>query len=837
MHFFTTVDVVGDSVLCRGYKDGQPFKEDIRFSPTIYLPSKKMNAGFKSIEGEPLEAFQPGSISECSNFIRKYENVSNFKYHGMTDWKYSFIADYFKGEIKYDFDTIKLAYIDIETDSEGGYGDVDTANREVISVAIYLRGKYYILGLKDYIPTESNIRYVKCKDEKDLLIKLVQLWQALAFDIITGWNIEQYDIPYLVNRITRVLGKDFARKLSPWNILKKRLIPTPRGDVNAYDLFGIVILDYLPLFKKFSDKKPENFKLNSVAHLVLNETKTDYSQFKGLNDLYKKDFKTFIDYNINDVGLIVRIEESENLIDLAVNIAMSAKINIIDVFKQTRIWDAIIYNFLLDKKVIIPKRKPTGQDAEKIAGGAVRDPIPGLYDWAVSLDLTSLYPSLIMQYNIGPETLYKKIDEPPQNDLIHLRMEQDIEAYIRNNNLSLAANGAMFRKDRRSFIATITESYFKRRKEYKDQQLLLEKEAERVRDSASREELKEIKRKITVFKNFQLNYKIALNALYGSLSNAGFRFYDKRLGEAITLSGQTTIRYVIRRLNEYLNDMLKTSGKDYIIASDTDSVWVDLKTLVDKTGLKEPLKIVEFLHRFCKEKLQLKLQEWFQALHVFMNSYEQKMDMKREKICDKALWQAKKRYICSVWDKEGTRYDEPKLEVTGIEAIRSNTPEHCRELLKKSFKIIMHQGQDKLHDFVEQERAKFNEQKIEDIASPTGVKGLHKYADPQTIYIKGTPMHVRAALVYNNLIKDKSQEDYERIYEGDKIKFIQLKVPNLVQEDVIGFTTYLSPELGLHKYIDYEGQWQKAFLGPLQGVTDAIGWSVAPMDTVDSLFE
>jgi len=837
LHFFTTVDVVGDNVLCRGYKDGKPFKEEIKFSPTIYLPSKKMNAGFKSIQDEPLEAFQPGSISECSNFIRKYENVSNFKYHGMTDWKYSFIADYFKGEVKYDFDTIRLAYIDIETDSEGGYGDVDKADKAVISVAIYLKGQYYVLGLKDYTSTEKNIRYVKCKDENDLLTKLVQLWQVLAFDIITGWNIEQYDVPYLVNRITRTIGKDWARKLSPWQILKKRIIPTMRGDVNAYDIFGLVILDYLPLFKKFSDKKPENFKLNSVAVEVLGEAKTDYSQFKGLNDLYKKDFKLFIDYNINDVGLIVRIEESENLIDLAVNMAMSAKINIIDVFKQTRIWDAIIYNFLLERKVIVPKRRHTGAEAEKIAGGAVREAVPGLYDWAVSLDLTSLYPSLIMQYNIGPETLVRKVDEPEQNRMIGLQMEAGLDSYIRQNNYSLAANGAMFRKDKRSFIATITESYFIRRKDYKDQQLELERYAEKVKDTATPEDLKEIKRKITVFKNFQMNYKIALNALYGSLSNAGFRFYDRVLGEAITLSGQVTIRYVVRKLNEYLNDMLKTSGKDYIIASDTDSVWVDFKTLVVKTGLKEPLKIVEFLHRFCRDKVQPKLEEWFQELHGFMNSYEQKMIMKREKICDKALWQAKKRYICSIWDKEGTRYATPKLEVTGIEAIRSTTPGHCKDLLNKSFEIIMHKDQETLFNFIDEERIKFNAISVEDIASPIGVKGLSKYSDPLTIYTKGTPMHVRAALVYNNLIKDKSREDYERIYEGDKIKFVQLKLPNLVQEDVIGFTTHLSKDLGLHDYIDYEGQWNKAFLFPLQGVTDAIGWSVAPEANVESLFE
>jgi DNA polymerase elongation subunit (family B) len=357
-------------------------------------------------------------------------------------------------------------------------------------------------------------------------------------------------------------------------------------------------------------------------------------------------------------------------------------------------------------------------------------------------------------------------------------------------------------------------------------------------------ELKEYKRKlqfeISKYHNYQLTKKIQLNSAYGAMGNQYFRFYDVRLAEAVTLSGQLVIQWIAKDVNEYLNKLLKTNSFDYVIAIDTDSIYLNLKNMVDKIFPKLPddkTKIIDFLDKVSDTKIQQIIDNSCKSLKNYLNARHQKMVMKRESIADKAIWTAKKRYILNVYDNEGVRYETPKLKIQGIEAVKSSTPEVCRQKIKDAIELILTKTQSDLHKYINNFKEQFLRLNPEDIAFPRGCNGVSKYFDHKMIYKKGTPIHVRGALVYNKLIKDhKLDRKYPCIHEGDKIKFIYLKEPNIIQQNVITMSEEgLPKELGLHKYIDYDLQFEKTFIDPLKIVLNAINWSTERKMSFDDL--
>lgn len=346
---------------------------------------------------------------------------------------------------------------------------------------------------------------------------------------------------------------------------------------------------------------------------------------------------------------------------------------------------------------------------------------------------------------------------------------------------------------------------------------------------------------ISKYHNFQLTKKIQLNSAYGAMGNQYFRFYDIRLAEAVTLSGQLVIQWLSRDINKYMNTILKTENHDYVIAIDTDSIYLNLKQLVH-TVYKDKLpddksKIVDFLDKVANEKIQTVIDKSCKDIKTYLNARSQKMQMKRESIADKAIWTAKKRYILNVFDVEGVRYETPKLKIQGIEAVKSSTPEVCRQKIKDAIKIILTKTQTELHGYIDSFKAEFKQLPPENVAFPRGCNGISTYSDHKLIYKKGTPIHVRGALVYNRLIKDKKlDKKYPCIHEGDKIKFIYLREPNPTQENVITMSEEgLPQELNLHKYVDYELQFEKTFVDPLKIILDAINWSTKKTMSFDDL--
>jgi DNA polymerase elongation subunit (family B) len=596
----------------------------------------------------------------------------------------------------------------------------------------------------------------------------------------------------------------------------------------TFDVGGLTQLDYLDLYKKFTYKVQESYRLDYIAEVELGQKKLDHSEFDTFKDFYTKGWQKFIEYNIIDVELVDRLEDKMKLIELALTMAYDAKVNYADVFYQVRMWDNIIYTYLKKRDIVIPPRNKERKD-EKYAGAYVKEPIPGMYDWVVSFDLNSLYPHLIMQYNISPETLLEERHPTVNVDKI-LNHNLTFEMY---KDYAVCANGAMYRKDVRGFLPELMEKIYNERVIFKKKMLAAEQEYEKTKN-------KDLIKEIARCNNIQMARKIQLNSAYGAIGNQYFRYYKLANAEAITLSGQVSIQWIMNKVNSYLNKILKTEEEDYVIASDTDSLYINMGPLVEnvfKGREKTTQSIVSFLDKVCNLEFEKYIESSYQELADYVNAYDQKMFMKRECIAERGIWTAKKRYILSVWDSEGVRYKEPKLKIKGIEAIKSSTPAPCRKMLKDSFGIMMSGTEDDMIQFIDQCREKFKSLSPEQVAFPRSASDVQKYTSSSNIYAPKTPIQVRGALLFNHYIKkNKLTNKYSLIQNGEKVKFIFLKKPNTIHENVISFIQEFPKELDLDKYIDYELQFEKAFLEPLKIILDVIGWSVEKTVSLESFF-
>ena len=836
MTFYTNVQNWAGKIYYRGIdSSGNHFKKKIDYDPTLFISSPKPTE-YTTLEGDYLAPINPGSIRESKNFIQKYEGVDNFKIYGNTNYHYTYIADNFPDEIKYDLSKITVANIDIETGSENGFPDPERASEPVTAITVLFKSVYHVFGCGEYKQHRNDVVYNPCENELHLLQEFMSFWSKQDIDIITGWNIKFFDIPYLVNRMTLLFDESFAFALSPWNFVSERTVMGFGGakQQQAYEIMGVGTLDYLDLFKKFTYTNQESYRLDHIAHVELGERKLDYSEYGSLHTLWKEDYQKFIEYNIKDVELVHRLEDKMKLLEMAIVLAYDAKVNYTDVYTQVRMWDTLIYNELRSKGIQLPPKTTSIKD-KPYEGAYVKEPIPGMYEWVASFDLDSLYPHLIMQYNISPETLVKNY--PPKSVSVDGLLTKQIETdYAKEQGLSLCANGFHFSNDRQGFLPEMMERMYSERKKFKKDMLkakqLLENEKE------ERERFRLIK-EVSRLNNMQMARKIQLNSAYGALGNQYFRFYDERQATAITTGGQLSIRWVQSDVNRYLNKTLKTEDKDYIIAADTDSIYICLDDLVKNifkdTSDKE--KVIKFLDKVCDTKIQECINDSFTNLRTYMNSFQQKMNMSREVLADKAVWTGKKHYIMNVHNSEGVQYAEPKLKVMGMESVKSSTPAVCRERLKKSYKILMEGTEDEMIDFIEQFKEQFNTLPPEDVAFPRSVKGIDKYSDSVMRYKKGTPIHVKGTIIHNTLLKKKKLTNtHQLIQEGEKIKFSYLKEPNPAGDTVISMGTILPPEFGLHEYIDYNMQFSKSFLEPLKSILNCVGWDHEKRNTIEDFF-
>jgi DNA polymerase elongation subunit (family B) len=829
MKFYTHFSKLGNNILVRGYNNGKRFSDKVEYNPTLYLQSK--DGEYRTLDGQSLAAVSQGTMRDATEFMKRYEDVDNFKVYGSTNFPYVYINEAYPGKVDYDPSQIKIANIDIEVGSENGFPEPASASEPITAITFKISGHFYVFGCGDYDNNRDDVTYLKCRDENNLIMRFLDMWEETSPDIVTGWNIQFFDIPYLNNRITKLMGDNTAKRLSPFRRIGERTTTIHNKQQVAFDLVGIAILDYIELYKKFTYSQQESFSLNHISYLELGEKKLDYSEVESLHQLYRTNFQKFIEYNIHDVELVDRIDAKMQLIDMALALAYDAKVNYTDVFTQVRMWDTLIHNELIEQNIIVPQNVRTPKD-EQYAGAYVKDPIVGMHEWVVSFDLNSLYPHLIMQYNVSPETIVEGRHTSISIDNL-LNGE-----YQASGEYCMAANGHYFKRDNQGFLPAMMQRMYDDRSLYKKKMIESQKAYEKETD---KERKREITNQISKYKNLQLAKKVQLNSAYGALGNQYFRFFDIRQAEAITLSGQLSIRWIEMKLNGYLNKLLKTEGNDYVIASDTDSVYVNLGPLVNMVyGSKGETKvetIVDFVNKACIEKFEPFIDKSYQELADYMNAFDQKMQMKREVIANKGIWTAKKRYILNVYDSEGVRFAEPKLKMMGIEAVKSSTPMSCREKIKESLKIVMNGNEQEFQSFVEAFKQEFRTLPFEDIAFPRGVSDLSKYMSSSELYSKGTPMHVRGAIMFNAFLKKyKLTKKYQLIQDGDKTKFCYMKVPNPVQENVFSILTVLPKEFGVEKYIDYDTQFDKAYLEPLKTIVNTIGWRTERVSSLESFF-
>ena len=830
MKFYTDVQLFGNTILYCGYENGRKVITRDKLSPTLFVKSNKKTK-YTTLEGDPVEPIKFDTVREARDFIKKYENVDNFEVYGNTRFLYQYIVDKFpEDEIKFDINQINLITLDIEVACENGFPNVRDHNEEILCITVkeFNTRKITVWGVNPFQNTRKDVNYMLCRDETHLLRAFIAYWSNNYPDIITGWNVAFYDIPYICGRISRVLGDDELKSLSPWKAVDKKEINI-QGRINyTYDIMGMSVVDYMDLYKRFTYTNQESYRLDYIASVELGEKKLDHSEYENFKDFYTSDWQKFVEYNIKDVELVDRFEDKMKLIELALTMAYDAKVNYNDIHYQVRMWDNIIFNDLKKRKIAIPPKKGFKKDSQ-YAGAYVKEPVPGMYNWVVNFDLNSLYPHLIMQYNISPETLLKEKHPTVSVDKI-LNRQVDL------SNLEVATvcpNGAMYDTHQQGFLPRLMEKMYNDRVIFKKKMIAAKQQYEKT-------PTKELEKEIARCNNIQMAKKISLNSAYGAIGNEYFRYFRIENAEAITLSGQLSIRWIEGKMNEYLNKVLKTKGEDYVIAVDTDSIYLNLGSLVESVYKGRETtneKIVSFLDKLCKLELEPYIESCYKELADYVNAYDQKMFMKRENIADKGIWTAKKRYILNVWDSEGVRYTEPKMKMMGIEAVKSSTPAPCRQKIKEAIKIILTKTEDDLIKFIDDFRTEFKSLPPEEISFPRSVNGLQKFKSPVTIYGKGTPMHVRGTLLYNHFIRqNKLTHKYPIVQEGEKIKYVYLKTPNIIGENVISFLQTFPVELNITKHIDYDLQFEKSFIEPLKIILNTIGWKTEKTGSLEFLF-
>jgi len=825
-NFYTSVVRYGNSMLYRGYDNsGKNVYRKDKFSPEFFVMSEK-DTGWRSLYGQKVGRLSFDSMRDAKGWLESNKDVANRSVFGNPNYIHQYITSKFPKQIEFKRELINVATIDIETEYDDGFPHPSEANQRVLAITVKSSKSdvYWVWGYGDFDTDKALIQpvlYTKCHDEEDLFRQFLNWWSdpARTPDVITGWNTRFFDIPYLINRCAKILGLNDIKRFSPWGMVDYRKITRRGKEEDVYDIKGIQTLDYLELFQKFGYTygPQESYKLDHIAYVVLGEKKLSFEESGSLRNLYKDDFQKYIDYNMKDVQLVDRLEDKLGLITLAMTIAYKGGVNYQDTFGTTAIWESIIYRKLNSQKIVPPAFPPEAHKS-KFAGGYVKDPMVGAHDWVVSFDLNSLYPNIIVQNNMSPETLIS------QNQI------NSVDHYLNGglpteSNYAVAANGSTYRKDIDGVIPSIIEDYYDERRSIKNMMLATEQQYQKTKDESLQNE-------INTLGNQQMAIKILMNSLYGALGNQYFKYFDLRLAEGVTLSGQLAIQWAEKAMNMTMNQLLKTDA-DYVIAIDTDSLYVNFGPLV---GLLKPKNPVQFLDKICKDHFEPALAKAYKQLFKNMNGHKNRMEMGREVIADRGIWTAKKRYILNVHNNEGVQYAEPKLKIMGIEAIKSSTPEVVRDKFKEVFKIILSGTEAETQKYIADFRQQFNSLPPEQVSFPRSISNITDWMERGS-YKKGTPIHVRGAILYNKYLKQhKLTKKYESVVNGDRLKFTYLKVPNPIQENVIAYPDVLPEEFKLHRYVDYDLQFEKTFIEPLNFILKAVGWSAEEQATLEDFF-
>jgi DNA polymerase elongation subunit (family B) len=827
--FFTGYhyDSKQNKVFCRGYKsNGEPISTAIKFKPFCFIRGNGDYRDFHDKTALIRKDFD--SYHELEKYVRNNRG----KCFGMginedscnrSELLYAFIVDVFQEKIDWNFNSIKILNYDIETTMEHNISISDMlGNNNPVEAILSIACSITVNGLRQYkvfscFEEAKDIEeHILCFDEGDMLKKFCEFVGTEKPDIISGWNCQKFDSPYLFQRICNYYDGEWLKNFSVFGIEPKQLTKRKKnrktGQEEQYlviDFPGTSELDYMSLYDKFNPGYNGSLKLNVVAELELGEKKLDYSEEGSLKNLYKTNKRKFIEYNIKDVKLVDRLNDKLRYFGLALTITFLSKTRFEDVYGSVRVWDILIYDYLINHMQRIIPRHGDEKKTSQNRGGKVKDSKIGISKNVVTIDSASHYPSICIGLNISPETFVRKIN---------LRDEDVIEQvldlnFLKEQDFGMAGNGCLFSKSVPGVLSTIIESIFNMRVEAKKQmkaEINKGKEADQFI--------------ISKFDAIQHALKILINSAYGILASEYCRYFNKDLAEAITVTGQVLTISTDKIINRFLNDYLgNDQDKDYIVLSDTDSCGVCLDEVLIKNGIVE--NTAEFMIDFVDNHINPVIEEELNKLMQYMNFYKPSIRFNREKVCDKIIVTAKKRYAAAVLNNEGFMYDSPKIIVKGIEVVRSNTPEMVRKALKECLEIILTQDEPHLQQYVKNFKKKFMSSSAEDIAIPIGVNAMEKYQYTQDFADK-TPAAVKAAITYNNYVKKMGYTDLDMIESGEKIKTVILKIPNRFGNDRMACKTFFDKRFGIDKEIDYIKMYENTFIEPLQRLTDKIEWQI-----------
>lgn len=894
--FYLSVDQQGNNILERFInKDGIEQIRKTEYAPTMFQhgrPGIDDESPYRDIYGKICVKKKFDNIKETKNWMRRMSDVG-MEALGMDDFRLAYISDSYRKEIEYDRDKIRIASLDIEVTAPV-FPDPREALYAIDAITHYdsIEDKFFVYdlvndGLEEWqaskVDTEKEIPqdvldrivYQSFQTEKALLSAYIKDWKQRTPVIITGWNSDKFDMAYMITRYLNVFGQNVVRFFSPFGKVDEKLTTDNYGNEQlGYSILGVAQMDGLDLFRKFSFTPLPSYKLGDVA---MHETGKDKVEYEGnLSDLRKNDHQTYITYNIVDVLRVLDIDGKRNFIELVLSVAYYAKINFPGVMSPLKTWDAIIYNSLREDKKVIPENRRHVKT--QYEGAFVKEPVINAYKYIMSFDYTSLYPMIIVQDNISPETIRGSFDVRPMPEYIAGTAPRPSDEF------SCSPNGWMFTKEFKGVIPVEIEKVFHQRKVWKKRMMTAERNLEvfkhyvehpgdeafhhefdftvdftdedkatiaRMNKGTLKGYMKLCEKKISQCNTAQLNRKISINSLYGALGNEHFRYFDIRNASAITMFGQLAIQWTERKVNEYLTGLCGENPEGYVKYADTDSLYVCVDRVIDKVGgpgrFKDDKQWIDFLDKFGREKMEPMLQKATEELCIYMNNMENKMFMDREIISGPPLgseglgsfWTAKKRYAANVWDSEGTRYEKPKLKIMGMETQRSSTPVAVKKFLKEAIRRVLQEGELSLHAHYEEFEKQYKQLDYREIAGVSSANNISKWNDGTGHPLKGTPNHIKGVLFFNRFTKGIAGID--PIQEGEKVMILPLSAKNPWQADCIAWQSGARIPDAIHddivRWVDYNAMFEKHVVSPLQTMTQACKIDYIKRASLSDLFD
>lgn len=840
----------------------------VRFNPEVYHLSDTPSE-YSTIDGQPLERYEYDSVESFFRQINDLKEDPNV--YGMKAIEYQYINQFHQNREHYDTSLVRTCYFDIEAsrDKDRGYASPSNPFSPVTMITAFMpwehtdgRIRVWMLRRLESTVFRNDPTVRVFNDELTMISDFFTTLRIHGTDVLTGWNVENYDIPYLCGRLlglydgapterqegyTKRNGSFYLEGarigLTPFNEIRRRTTDGAFGTKQLiFEIPGWSTLDYYKIYRKFATGTKESYTLDFISHCELGEKKVDYSEYQHLQELMEKNYPKYVEYARKDTMLVYRLEQKLHFLDLTYTMAYMVGCNFTDIYSPVKTWEVYLYHEMSKTGLVPPFNKSTDDKRDPFAGAFVMDPLRGKSDWVVSLDLASLYPHIMMFCNMSPETYIKEQDMTKEEKTLHDKMKSDVQGSIQGivnhqldtspvfkRDLTLTPNGAMYDKTRQGIIPQMLKDVYVTRKKVKKDMLRMQQELENIRESGGED--KELDGRIMSAHAKQLSLKILLNSCYGCMGNSHFMFFNLDTALGITSMGQTAIQYIAKVLTDHTNDLMKTPDKRRVAYSDTDSLFFILDDVADTFKRQRPDltddQITNLLDRFCNDKIQPEIDAGYERLRQYLNGYEQSLKMKREKIARSIIFVQKKRYTAAVIDNEGVRYDHPKIMTTGLESVRSTTPMALRQRLRQLEKVLLLGTKEDAIQYVTKTRVGFHNMLIEDIAIVKTVNDISKWVHDMenwTNFKPGIPMQVRAAAIYNRIML-RNDPHAELIKSGDKIHLVMLKkCPAFDMENCVAYPQMIRPELGLTKgVVDWDAMFDKTFMAGASILMTAMG--------------